>query len=124
MPRSRRLAEKIATGVSLAERGEVARLRLSDSQRRDLHAALDAMIDERDGSLTRPLLRLRSALPSTTASSLAFEPGRPRQRQPVTNSHCRLTRPRAGPGRGVPWHLRAKRTSLALAVVLVGATHL
>jgi hypothetical protein len=61
MPRSRRLAEKIATGVSLAERGEVARLRLRDSQRRDLHAALDAMIDERDGSLTRPLLRLRSA---------------------------------------------------------------
>jgi hypothetical protein len=60
MPRSRRLAEKIATGVSLAERGEAARLRLGDSQRHDLHAALDAMIDERDGNLTRPLLRLRS----------------------------------------------------------------
>ena len=61
MPRARLLAEKIATGISLAERGEPARLQVSDSQRADLHIALDAMIDERDGQLTRPLLRLRSA---------------------------------------------------------------
>jgi hypothetical protein len=61
MPRARLLAEKIATGIALAERGEEARLRVSESQRGDLHLALDAMIDERDGNLTRPLLRLRSA---------------------------------------------------------------
>jgi hypothetical protein len=93
MPRSRRLAEKIATGVSLAERGEVARLRLSDSQRRDLHAALDAMIDERDGSLTRPLLvsAARSHRPRLLAS--------PSSRGGQGNGNPSLTRTAGSPAR-------------------------
>jgi hypothetical protein len=59
--RSRLLAEKIATAVALAERGERAFLHLTESQRRDLTLALDAMIDDRVGNLPEALLALRAA---------------------------------------------------------------
>jgi hypothetical protein len=61
MRRARLLAEKIATAVSLAERGEVASLHLTESQKADVSAALDAMIDDRAGNLSDELLVLRSA---------------------------------------------------------------
>ena len=60
MPRSRLLAEKIATAVSLAERAN-AILHLTDSQKQDVLVALDAMIDDRAGNLTDPLIQLRAA---------------------------------------------------------------
>src|SRR6516225_5888411 len=61
MPRSRLLAEKIATAVSLAERDAGAILHLTDSQKHDVSAALDAMIDDRAGNLTDALIELRAA---------------------------------------------------------------
>jgi hypothetical protein len=61
MPRSRLLAEKIATAVSLAERGDQAFLHFTESQRVDVGSALDAMIDDRAGNLTDALLELRAA---------------------------------------------------------------
>ena len=61
MPRSRLLAEKIATAVSLAERDANAILHLTDSQKQDVLVALDAMIDDRAGNLTDPLIQLRAA---------------------------------------------------------------
>jgi hypothetical protein len=61
MPRSRRLAEKIATAVELAWQGEPALLQLSDFQRDDIRAALDAMIDSRAGQLPPGLAQLRDA---------------------------------------------------------------
>jgi hypothetical protein len=61
MPRSRLLAEKIATAVSLAERDATAILHLTESQKHDVSAALDAMIDDRAGNLTDSLLALRAA---------------------------------------------------------------
>ncbi len=61
MSRSRLLAEKIATAVSLAELGEAAILHLTKSQKRDVRLALDAMIDDRAGNLTDPLITLRAA---------------------------------------------------------------
>ena len=59
MPRSRLLAEKIATAVSLAERDATAILHLTESQKHDVSAALDAMIDDRAGNLSDGLLKLR-----------------------------------------------------------------
>jgi hypothetical protein len=61
MPRSRLLAEKIATAVSLAERDATAILHLTESQKGDVRVALDAMIDDRAGTLTDSLLALRRA---------------------------------------------------------------
>ena len=61
MPRSRLLAEKIATAVSLAERDANAILHLIDSQKQDVLVALDAMIDDRAGNLTDALIELRAA---------------------------------------------------------------
>jgi len=52
MPRSRLLAEKIATAVELAWQREPALLQLSDFQRRDIRAALDAMVDSRGRDLS------------------------------------------------------------------------
>ena len=59
MPRSRLLAEKIATAVSLAERGEAALLHLTESQKAEVAVALEAMIDDRAGNLSDGLLELR-----------------------------------------------------------------
>ena len=61
MQRSRLLAEKIATAVSLAERDGAAILHLTESQQRDVSVALDAMIDDRAGNLADSLLALRAA---------------------------------------------------------------
>jgi hypothetical protein len=61
MPRSRLLAEKIATAIELAWQGEPALLQLSRLQRDDIHAALDSMIDSRAGQLPRGLELLRQA---------------------------------------------------------------
>jgi hypothetical protein len=61
MPRSRLLAEKIATAVSLAARDETAIMHLAESQTRDVSAALDAMIDDRAGNLSDALIELRAA---------------------------------------------------------------
>lgn len=61
MPRSRLLAEKIATAVSIAERDATAILHLTESQKHDVAAALDAMIDDRAGNLSDSLLELRGA---------------------------------------------------------------
>ncbi len=69
MPRSRLLAEKIATAVSLAERGATAFLHLTESQRADVAAALEAMLDDRAGNLTGGLLELRSACRSQVEPS-------------------------------------------------------
>jgi hypothetical protein len=60
MPRSRLLAEKIATAIELAFQGEPALLQLSRLQRADIRAALDAMIDSR-GELSSELGLLRDA---------------------------------------------------------------
>jgi hypothetical protein len=60
MPRSRLLAEKIATAVSIAERDATAILNLTESQKSDVSVALDAMIDDRAGNLSDSLLALRS----------------------------------------------------------------
>jgi hypothetical protein len=59
MPRARLLAEKIATAVSLAERGATAFLHMTESQRADVSLALDAMIDDRGGILSDGLIELR-----------------------------------------------------------------
>ena len=61
MPRSRLLAEKIATAMSLAERDDSAILHLTESQKLDVSVALDAMIDDRAGNVTDSLLALRAA---------------------------------------------------------------
>ena len=61
MPRSRSLAEKIATAIELAWQREPALLQLSDFQRQDICAALDAMIDSRRGDLSPALETLRDA---------------------------------------------------------------
>jgi hypothetical protein len=61
MPRSRLLAEKIATAVSLAERDGGAILHLTESQKNDVAVALNAMIDDRAGNLSDSLLALRRA---------------------------------------------------------------
>jgi len=58
--RWRLLAEKIATAVALAERGEPALLHLTESQRQNLAIALDAMIDDRAGELSDALVELRA----------------------------------------------------------------
>ena len=60
MQRSRLLAEKIATAVSLAARDATAILCLTDSQRTDLAAALQAMRDDRGGTLPQRLLELQA----------------------------------------------------------------
>jgi hypothetical protein len=60
MPRSRLLAEKIATAVSLAGRDGGAILHLTESQKHDVLVALDAMIDDRAGNLTGALIELRA----------------------------------------------------------------
>jgi hypothetical protein len=60
MPRSRLLAEKIATAVSLAGRDGSAILHLAESQKHVISIALDAMIDDRAGSLSEALLGLRA----------------------------------------------------------------
>jgi hypothetical protein len=60
MPRSRLLAEKIATAIELAFQGEPALLQLSRLQREDIGAALDAMIDSR-AELSHGLELLRQA---------------------------------------------------------------
>jgi hypothetical protein len=65
MPRSRLLAEKIATAVAFAERGATSFLHLTESQRADIELALDAMIDDRAGNLTDPLLELRAVCQSS-----------------------------------------------------------
>jgi hypothetical protein len=59
MPRSRRLAEKIAHAIEIAWQGEPALLQLSDFERDDIRAALDAMVDSRGGDLTLSLEILR-----------------------------------------------------------------
>jgi len=61
MPRSRRLAEKIATAIELAWQREPALLQLSEFQRRDIRAALNAMVDSRGGDLSVGLELLRHA---------------------------------------------------------------
>jgi hypothetical protein len=61
MPRSRRLAEKIAHAIEIAWQGEPTLLQLSDFQRDDIRAALDAMVDSRGGDLTLSLEILRDA---------------------------------------------------------------
>ena len=61
MPRSRLLAEKIATAVSLAGRDDTAILHLTESQKADVSLALDAMIDDRAGNLSDPLIALRAS---------------------------------------------------------------
>jgi hypothetical protein len=58
--RWRLLAEKIAVAVSQAVRGDAALLNLTESQRRDICRALDAMIDDRAGNLSDQLLDLRA----------------------------------------------------------------
>jgi hypothetical protein len=65
MPRSRLLAEKIATAVALAERDATSFLHLTESQRADVAVALNAMIDDRAGNLTDPLLELRAVCQSS-----------------------------------------------------------
>lgn len=61
MPRSRLLAEKIATAVSIAERDAAAILHLTESQKANVSVALDAIIDDRAGNLSDSLLALRRA---------------------------------------------------------------
>jgi hypothetical protein len=61
MPRWRLLAEKIAVAVSQAERGDASILHLTESQRRDISLALDAMIDDRAGNLSDELLAVRAS---------------------------------------------------------------
>jgi len=61
MPRSRLLAEKIATAIELARQREPTLLQLSDFHRRDIRAALDAMVDSRGGDLSLGLELLRDA---------------------------------------------------------------
>ena len=61
MPRSRLLAEKIATAVSIAGRDGSAILHLTESQKNVVSTALDAMIDDRAGNLSDSLLLLRAA---------------------------------------------------------------
>ena len=61
MPRSRLLAEKIATAVSIAGRDGAAILHLTESQKDVVSIALDAMIDDRAGNLSDALIELRAA---------------------------------------------------------------
>jgi hypothetical protein len=68
MPRSRLLAEKIATAIELAFQGEPALLQLSRLQRDDIRAALDAMIDSR-ADLPHGLELLRQACATDQAGS-------------------------------------------------------
>jgi hypothetical protein len=57
LARWRLLAEKIATAVSLAERDGNAILHLTERQKRDVAAALDAMREDRGGMLATHCLR-------------------------------------------------------------------
>ena len=61
MPRSRLLAQKIATAVSIAGRDGAAILHLTESQKDVVSIALDAMIDDRAGNLSDALIELRAA---------------------------------------------------------------
>ena len=61
MPRSRRMAEKIAVAIDLAVQSEPASLRLGASQRAAIAAGVFAMLDSRAGNVTESLVRLRDA---------------------------------------------------------------
>ena len=61
MPRSRRMAEKIAVAIDLAAQGEPTSLRLGGSQRAAVAAGVFAMLDSRAGNVTDALIRLRDA---------------------------------------------------------------
>jgi hypothetical protein len=61
MPRSRRMAEKIAVAIDLAAQGDHASLRLGGSQRAAVAAGVFAMLDSRAGNVTEALIRLRDA---------------------------------------------------------------
>jgi hypothetical protein len=61
MPRSRRMAEKIAVAIDLAAQGEPASLRLGGSQREALAGGVAAMLDSRGGNVADGLIRLRDA---------------------------------------------------------------
>ena len=65
MPRSRSLAEKLATAIELADTPDGQPLRLSSSQEAVISAALDAMADTRGGDLSPGLKRLRGMLAQT-----------------------------------------------------------
>jgi hypothetical protein len=65
MPRSRSLAEKLATAIELADTPDGEPLRLSLSQQAVVGAALDAMADTRGGDLSPGLKRLRGMLAQT-----------------------------------------------------------
>jgi len=61
MPRSRRMAEKIAVAVDLAAQGEPASLRLAGSQREAIAGGVAAMLDSRAGNVGDALIQLRDA---------------------------------------------------------------
>jgi hypothetical protein len=61
MPRSRRMAEKIAVAIDLAAQGEPASLGLGASQRAAIAAGIFAMLDGRAGNVTDALIGLRDA---------------------------------------------------------------
>jgi hypothetical protein len=61
MPRSRRMAERIAVAIDLAAQGEPAQLRLSGSQRKVIAGGVAAMLDARAGNVSEELVRLRDA---------------------------------------------------------------
>jgi hypothetical protein len=67
MPRSRSMAEKLATAIELADTPDREPLRLSASQQAVIGAALDAMADTRAGDLPPGLQRLRGVLAQTGA---------------------------------------------------------
>jgi hypothetical protein len=61
MPRSRRMAEKIAVAIDLAAQGEPASLRLGGSQREAIAGGVTAMLDSRAGNVGDALIRLRDS---------------------------------------------------------------
>jgi hypothetical protein len=61
MPRSRRLAEKIAVAIELAAQGEPASLRLGGSQREAIAGGVAGMLDSRAGNVGDALILLRDA---------------------------------------------------------------
>ena len=61
MPRSRRMAEKIAVAIDLACQGEPASLKLGGSQRDAIAGGVAAMLDARAGNVSDALVRLRDA---------------------------------------------------------------
>jgi hypothetical protein len=61
MPRSRRMAERIAVAIDLAAQGERTSLRLGGAQREAIAGGVAAMLDGRAGNVGDALIVLRDA---------------------------------------------------------------